>query len=307
MAGKWPILTVAECASSESPTRPRLGHSATKFICRGTRQWERQFFAELTLIPMGASTTMISSSSTRNLPLRSSESSFCEADDVILCHKGTLGKIGIIPKKSRFKKYIMGNGMMKVRCDRSKLEPLFLYYWLSSRDGQNYIFSRVSQVGVPQIQRPLSTLREASFPVPPLAEQKAIAAVLGALDDKIELNRQMNATLEAMARALFQSWFVDFDPVRSKLDGRAPAALDPATAALFPATFQDSPLGGIPAGWETGSILREADLLSRGHAKDRCSSLLERRRALVPVQRTFPNAAEAFLVSTRTNHYETGS
>ena len=74
------------------------------------------------------------------------------------------------------------------------------------------------------------------FPLtlPPLAEQKAIAAVLGALDDKIELNRRMNATLEAMARALFQSWFVDFDPVRAKLDGRPPAALDPATAALFP-------------------------------------------------------------------------
>ncbi len=85
--------------------------------------------------------------------------------------------------------------------------------------------------------------------LPPLAEQKAIAAVLGALDDKIELNRRMNATLEAMARALFQSWFVDFDPVRAKLDGRPPAALDPATAALFPDSFHDSPLGHIPTGW----------------------------------------------------------
>ena len=74
-------------------------------------------------------------------------------------------------------------------------------------------------------------------PLPPLAEQKAIAAVLGALDDKIELNRRMNATLEAMARALFQSWFVDFDPVRAKLDGRQPPGLDPATAALFPAAL----------------------------------------------------------------------
>gem|GEM_PF-2101922 len=70
--------------------------------------------------------------------------------------------------------------------------------------------------------------------IPPLAEQKVIAAVLGALDDKIELNRRMNATLEAMARALFQSWFVDFDR---------------ATAALFPDAFQDSELGPIPKGW----------------------------------------------------------
>jgi type I restriction enzyme S subunit len=87
------------------------------------------------------------------------------------------------------------------------------------------------------------------LPIPPLPEQKVIAQVLGALDDKIELNRRMNATLEAMARALFQSWFVDFDPVRAKLDGCETVGLDPATAALFPAHFQDSPVGPIPQGW----------------------------------------------------------
>ena len=90
--------------------------------------------------------------------------------------------------------------------------------------------------------------------LPPLAEQKAIAAVLGALDDKIELNRRMNATVESMARALFQSWFVDFDPVRAKLDGRPPPNLDPATAALFPATFHNSEAGHIPKGWTVGKI-----------------------------------------------------
>ncbi len=78
--------------------------------------------------------------------------------------------------------------------------------------------------------------------------------MLGALDDKIELNRRMNATLEAMARALFQSWFVDFDPVRAKLDGRQPAGLDPATAALFPNEFENSELGHIPKGWKVMKI-----------------------------------------------------
>ena len=103
-----------------------------------------------------------------------------------------------------------------------------------------------------------STTRSAvyvrDFNVPPLAEQKAIAAVLGALDDKIELNRRMNAKLEEMARALFQSWFVDFDPVRAKLDGRQPVGLDPATAALFPVSFQDSEAGNIPKGWEVAKL-----------------------------------------------------
>lgn len=96
------------------------------------------------------------------------------------------------------------------------------------------------------------------------AEQKAIASVLGALDDKIELNRRMNATLEAVARALFQSWFVDFDPVRAKLDGRQPVSMDAATAALFPDLFQDSELGHIPKGWEVKPLSDLATLITKG-------------------------------------------
>ena len=100
------------------------------------------------------------------------------------------------------------------------------------------------------------------FALPPLAEQKAIAAVLGALDDKIELNRRMNATLEAMARALFLSWFVDFDPVRAKLDGRKPVGLDDATAALFPEHLEETPLGHTPQGWEVRSLDKVAHYLN---------------------------------------------
>jgi len=74
----------------------------------------------------------------------------------------------------------------------------------------------------------------------------------------------MNVTLEAMARALFQSWFVDFDPVRAKLDGRQPAGLDPATAALFPASFQDSPLGHIPEGWTIDPVGEVVDCVGGG-------------------------------------------
>ena len=89
-------------------------------------------------------------------------------------------------------------------------------------------------------------------PLPPLAEQRAIAHILGTLDDKIELNRRMNETLEAMARALFKSWFVDFDPVRAKAEGRDPGLPKPL-ADLFPARLVDSELGEIPEGWEVGS------------------------------------------------------
>jgi type I restriction enzyme S subunit len=124
----------------------------------------------------------------------------------------------------------------------------FAFYFLKAIDFSGYN----SGSAQPSLNR--NFIYSIPVRIPPLAEQKAIAAVLGALDDKIELNRRMNATLEAMARALFQSWFVDFDLVRAKLDGRQPPNLDPATAALFPDSFQDSELGHIPKGWEVRTL-----------------------------------------------------
>jgi type I restriction enzyme S subunit len=99
-----------------------------------------------------------------------------------------------------------------------------------------------------------SVLRRLRFCFPAYKEQRAIAHILGTLDDKIELNRQMNATLEAIARALFKSWFVDLDPVRAKAEGRQPAGMDAETAALFPAAFVDSELGKIPKGWRVSTL-----------------------------------------------------
>jgi type I restriction enzyme, S subunit len=106
----------------------------------------------------------------------------------------------------------------------------------------------------------LKEIRQLPLPWPPKQSRDAIAAFGKALDNKIELNRRMNATLEAMARAQFQSWFVDFDPVRAKLDGRPAAALDPATAALFPEHLEDSPLGHIPKGWRAGTVVEGFNL-----------------------------------------------
>ncbi len=108
----------------------------------------------------------------------------------------------------------------------------------------------------------LKTMREYFFKLPPLHEQKAIADVLSALDDKIELNRRMNETLEATAQALFKSWFVDFDPVRAKAEGRQPEGLAPDIAALFPDGFEDSVLGEIPKGWEVKPLGKVASNVS---------------------------------------------
>ena len=114
------------------------------------------------------------------------------------------------------------------------------------------------------VQATLNLGDVAQLPIvlPSLREREAIAHILGTLDDKIELNRQMNETLEAMARALFKSWFVDFDPVRAKAEGRDPGLPKPL-ADLFSDSFEDSELGGIPAGWRLGP-LENALVLQRG-------------------------------------------
>jgi type I restriction enzyme S subunit len=156
---------------------------------------------------------------------------------------------------------IVDNNMMAAVPIESEVEPLFLYYLLKVTDFNEV----VSGTALPFLNA--GDLAKMEVEVPPLAEQKAIAGVLGALDDKIELNRRMNATLEAMARALFQSWFVDFDPVRAKLDGHPPAA-------LFPTSFQDSPIGHIPTGWEAAELGQIADVIDCLHAKkpERCEA-----------------------------------
>jgi type I restriction enzyme S subunit len=154
-------------------------------------------------------------------------------------------------------KFWVNNHAHIVRGNR-RADTRYLSYVLSQTDISGYLTGST----MPKLTQ--GNLNRLPVIAPPLAEQKAIAAVLGALDDKIELNRRMNATLEAMARALFQSWFVDFDPIRAKLDGRKPIGMDDATAALFPASFQDSLLGPIPKGWEVSTIEDVCKTVTRG-------------------------------------------
>jgi type I restriction enzyme, S subunit len=178
--------------------------------------------------------------------------------DIVFTQRGTLGQVALVPKKGA-DRYLISQSQMKLTVDAEKADAMFLYYVFTSAEQQNYIRQNAIQTGVPHTN--LGILRNTPLTLPPLAKQKAIAAVLGALDDKIELNRRMSATLEAMARALFQSWFVDFDPVRAKLDGRQPAGLEQATATLFPDSFQDSELGPIPAGWTVATIDEATSLI----------------------------------------------
>jgi len=169
--------------------------------------------------------------------------------EVLLTLVGTLGEVAIVPNSLRGWNVARAVGVIPVRSDPGSL-------WVSICLRSAFIQHCIRTWATTTVQATfnLRDLAKLPIPIPPAKTREAIAAVLRALDDKIELNRRMNATLEAMARALFQSWFVDFDPVRAKLDGRQPIGLDPVTASLFPGSFEDSSLGHIPMGWEVVSL-----------------------------------------------------
>jgi len=178
--------------------------------------------------------------------------------DVVFTSKGTVGRFAFVREGTP--EFVYSPQLCYWRSgDVSRIHPRWLFYWMNGREFFLQFKGVAGQTDMAEYVS-LRDQRAMKITLPPLAEQKAIAAVLGALDDKIELNRRMNATLEAMARALFQSWFVDFDPVRAKLDGPPPPAPAPVTAALFPEHLQDSPLGHIPKGWKAGTVVEGFNL-----------------------------------------------
>jgi len=179
--------------------------------------------------------------------------------DVIFTHAGNIGQVAYIPANSRFDRYVISQRQFYMRCNKESIIPEFVVYFFKSVEGQHKLLANASQVGVPSIAQPVSYLRTVEIPLPPLSVQRAIAQVLGTLDDKIELNRRMNETLEALTHAIFKSWFVDFDPVRAKMDGRwrkgeSLPGLPAQLHDLFPDQFVDSELGEVPKGWKVGTL-----------------------------------------------------
>jgi type I restriction enzyme S subunit len=161
--------------------------------------------------------------------------------DIVFSRVGTYGVSSFVNTSTPF---CLGQNTALIR---PRINSRYVYHCLQSPEVKHQIEQTV--VGSTQKTISLKSINSLRLPLPKARELEAIAHILGTLDDKIELNRRMNETLEAMARALFKSWFVDFDPVRAKMEGRQPEGMDKATADLFPASFQDSPLGKIPRGW----------------------------------------------------------
>lgn len=175
-----------------------------------------------------------------------------QPNDLVFPHRGSIGEVGIVPDDGA--RYVISSSLMKMTCARDRALPDFLYYFFKSDVGRFELLKNSSQVGTPGIGQPLASLRQIKLRLPSVLEQEAISALLRNLDDRIALLRETNATLEAIAQALFKSWFVDFDPVRAKQQGLAPPGMDEATAALFPDSFEESEWGPLPRAWTTGRV-----------------------------------------------------
>src|SRR5579884_927906 len=177
--------------------------------------------------------------------------------DVLMTTEAPLGQVAQLDGR----KVALAQRLITLRGKPGLLDNTFLKFALKSEFVQNQLKARATGTTVLGIRQ--SELRKVLLPIPPLHEQQAIGGVLGSIDNKIELNRITNRTLEAIALATFKSWFADFDPIRSKTEDGRP----PDVASKIPNAFSQSSRGLIPRGWEIGPITSRARLLSGGTPK----------------------------------------
>lgn len=216
----------------------------------------------------------------------------CLPNDIVFTKKGTLGQTGIVPSDSRYEKYLLSSNQMRLRVNTNLADPEYVYYWVSSNASIEKIKRDSEFTGVPKIN--LDYLKKFPIVIPKLTVQKKISKILSGFDNIIELNHQINQTLEAMAQAIFKSWFIDFEPVKAKIaaieagedaedvtraamsaiSGKTDEELEQlqaeqpehyiqlkTTAELFPSTMQDSELGEVPEGWKPSSVGAEFDVI----------------------------------------------
>lgn len=173
---------------------------------------------------------------------------FPKMGDVVMTTEAPLGEVGQINQLP----VALAQRIVTLRGKQGVLHNDYLLYALQSEPVQAQLLGRSSGTTVVGIKQ--SELRKVTLDLPPFEMQGAIAGVLKALDGRVALLRQTNSSLESIAQALFKSWFIDFDPVRAKAEGREPEGMDAATAALFPAEFEESALRLMPRGWHVAAI-----------------------------------------------------
>ncbi|HAU57433.1 MAG TPA: restriction endonuclease subunit S [Comamonadaceae bacterium] len=186
-----------------------------------------------------------------------------QADDVIVVRRCNSGERAHVPTNL---KCAIGQNLVVLRSDGSKVLPQYLRWLVRGVEWWSEVGKYIN-VGAVFDSLRCRDIPNFELPVPPLDQQREIATILASIDDRITLLRETNATLEAIAQALFKSWFVDFDPVRAKMEGRTPEGMDEATAALFPDGFETSELGEVPRGWRQQTFRDTIQIIGGGTPK----------------------------------------
>jgi type I restriction enzyme S subunit len=207
----------------------------------------------------------------------------------------TLGYSAIIPYSENL--LLHNQRVGKIKTKTSSVDKMYLSYQLRTKTYRNEVLA--SATGSTVKHTSPAKICAYRFLLPLLDEQKAIASVLGALDDKIENNRRMNETLEEMAQAIFKSWFVDFDPVHAKATGNTPAHMDAETAALFPSSFSDN---GLPAGWSFSTIEEYGDVITGKTPSTKRSEYYGNEYPFIKI----PNMTSVWVTETETALSEAG-
>ncbi len=236
MPGEWKHMPLAEAIDLISGGTPK---TSVPGYWDGSIPW-----LSVSDFNTGYRWVSVAAKSITDRGLSESATAILNQGDIIISARGTVGVVAQLAKPMAFNQSCYG-----VRGKRGISDTDFIYYTL------RHAVSRMKQVAHGGVFDTITrdTFKIVEIDLPPFKEQCAIAHILGSLDDKIELNRRINKTLEAMASAIFKSWFVDFDPVHAKAEGRD-HGLPGEIATLFPDSFEESELGEIPKGWEVGTL-----------------------------------------------------
>ena len=247
MSSDWPVLPLEQCLDAlidyrgKTPEKTEFGVPlvTAKVIKGGRIERPTEFIA----------TQAYESWMRRGIP---------RAGDVVLTTEAPLGEVAQLGHE----RVALAQRVVTLRGKAGLLDNAYLRYLLQTEELQSQLAARATGTTVLGIKQ--SELRKVLVQIPPIDMQRSAASLLASLDNRIALLRETNATLEGIAQALFKSWFVDFDPVRAKSQGLAPAGMDEATAALFPDGFVELTLGLVPKTWETAKLGAEASYLNRG-------------------------------------------
>jgi restriction endonuclease S subunit len=173
--------------------------------------------------------------------------------DIVVTHRGTLGQISFIPENSKYDSYVISQSQFRVRLKTEKAIPAFFVYYFHTEEGQKRLLSFKSHVGVPALAQATTNFRQLEIPLPDISSQKKIAAVLSALDAKIDCNNRLNAELETMAKTLYDYWFVQFDFP----DANDKPYKSSGGKMVYNATLKRE----IPAGWEVSNLSDLVELI----------------------------------------------